>query len=90
MSNDVNKIIVWTNPTAPFQKVYVMKEGVLIDQLGVKVEDVEDVVFALMDKHGITQIDFSGAVAFAEHFGKNIQEANVTKYGARDLIINYL
>ena len=83
---DVNKIIVWTNPTAPFQKVYVMKDGTLVDQLGVKFEDVEDVVYALADKYHISQVDFSGTPSYGEKIANNLKNNQIVKYGKADIL----
>jgi hypothetical protein len=85
-----NKIIVWTNPTAPFQKIYVMKDGALVDQMGIMPNNIEDIVYALVDKYQITDIDFSGAKSFAEHFADALKNNQVIRYGEQKLNINFI
>lgn len=87
---EVSKIIVWTSPVAPFQKIYVMKDGVLVDQMGITPNDIVDVVFAVADKYEINKIDFSGARSFAENFMKELQQNQVARYGHRRLDINFI
>lgn len=84
---DVNRIIVWTNPTAPFQKIYVMKDGVLVDQFGVKFEDVKDITYAVADKYDINDVHFSGTRSYAE---KIVQEIMATQYENRQLNIEFV
>ena len=90
MSNDVNKIIVWTNPTAPFQKIYVMKEGILVDQVGVKVDDVKDVVYALADKYSIFDINFSGAPSYGEKIAKDIENGQIIRYDKSKITVTFV
>jgi hypothetical protein len=85
-----NKIIVWTNPTAPFQKIYVMKDGVLVDQMGIMPNNIVDIVFALVDKYNISSIDFSGAHSFAENFANELKKDQIARYGHEHLTINFI
>ena len=63
---NVNRIVIWTSPTVRFQKLYVFKDGEMVDQVGVTVEDLNDTLLALMDKYHIKQLDFSGTHNYAE------------------------
>lgn len=90
MNNVVNKIIVWTNPTAPFQKIYVMKEGVLVDQIGVRIDDVKDVVYALADKYNIFDINFSGAPTYGEKIAKDIENGQIIHYGKNKITVTFV
>ena len=87
---EVSKIIVWTSPVAPFQKIYVMKEGVLVDQMGIMPNNIVDIVFSLVDKYEITNIDFSGAHSFAENFANELKKDQIAHYGHECLNINFI
>ena len=39
-----NKIIIWTSPIAPFQQLYVYKNGERIEKFGAKVENLTDIL----------------------------------------------
>ena len=86
----IDKIIVWTSPVAPFQKIYVMKEGVLVDQAGIMPNDIVDVIFAIVDKYQIDNIDFSGARSFAESFVNELKKEQIVRYGHESLNINFI
>lgn len=87
---EVNRIIIWTNPTAPFQKIYVMKDGALVDQMGVKFEDVEDVTYALANKYDITEIHVSGTRAYGEKIAHDIENNQVIHYGHKQFNISFV
>lgn len=87
---EVNKIIVWTSPVAPFQKIYVMKDGVLVDQMGIMPNNIVDIIFSLVDKYNIENIDFSGAHSFAENFANELKKEQVARYGHGRLNINFI
>lgn len=78
---EVNRIIIWTNPTAPFQKIYVMQNGILVEQIGVKFENTEEIVYALADKYNIFDLHFSGTHGYAEKIAKDIQNNQIIHYG---------
>lgn len=81
MEQGINKIIVWTSPTVPFQRVYVIKNGDMIDQVGVQFDDLEEVIVAMCQKYNITQIDFSGIHSYGKRIGDLLEANNVAKYG---------
>lgn len=87
---ETNKIIIWTNPTVPFQKIYVMKDGVLVDQMGVKFDDVEAIVYELAKKYDIQDIHFSGTTAYGEKIAKDIEKNEVTQYGQKYFNIKFI
>ena len=77
---DATKIIVWTNPTAPFQKIYVFKDGNLVDQMGITPNYIVNVVLELVEKYQINNIDFSGSKSFGEHFVESLRNEAITNY----------
>lgn len=88
---EATKIIVWTNPTAPFQKVYALKDGEMVDQMGVKFDDLEEVITALCSKYEIFQIDFSGSRAYGEKIGNILNLNGAAYYNLKtDFNIHYI
>lgn len=87
---EVNKIIVWTSPVAPFQKIYVMKDGILVDQMGIMPNNIVDIIFSLVDKYNIENIDFSGTHSFAENFVNELKKEQVARYSHERLNINFI
>lgn len=87
---NLDRVIVWMSPTAPYQKVYVFQKGVLVDQAGITVEDLEETIYAFLIKYNINHLHFSGVHSFAEALGDKIREYSVTEYGLNDLIIKYV
>ena len=89
MSN--NHIVIWTSPTVRFQKIFIYKEGELVSQLGVTVEDLNEILIELMDKYNIKQLDFSGTHSYARGLVKSFQESNPTlKFDVNNIRINYV
>ena len=87
---NLDRIVVWMSPTAPYQKIYVFQEGVLVDQAGIAIDDFEEVIYDFLIKYKINHLHFSGVHSFAETFGEKIRTESVIKYGLNDLIIKYV
>lgn len=88
MEKNISKIVVWTSPVAPFQKIYVFKEGTLVDQMGIMPNNIVDIIFELVDKYQINDIDFSGTYSFGKSFMDEIQKQAVTQY--KELNVNFV
>lgn len=56
----MDRIIIRGEPTSPFQYIYVYVNGERVERLGVLMENLEDIVFALLKKYNINHIDLSG------------------------------
>ena len=87
---EANKIVVWTNPTAPFQKIYVFKDGALVDQMGVKFEDAKDIIYALLDKYELTEVNFSGTYGYGEKIATAVENDQIIRYGKQKLDIKFV
>jgi hypothetical protein len=85
-----DRIVIWTSPVEKFQKLYVFKDGVLVDQMGIAVDDLNDTLEALISKYTINRLDFSGAHAYAEGLVKDFQEKSMLDFGVNDIRINYV
>lgn len=85
-----NKIIIWTSPIAPFQQLYVYKDGERIEKFGAKVENLTDILITAIEKYDITQLDFSGSHVFAQGLVRDFQRQYATKYSIDNIKINYV
>lgn len=55
----MNKVIVYANPVAPFQKVILIKDNIP-SEVGVSIEDLPEAIFLTAAKHSIEEIEFRG------------------------------
>lgn len=60
----MNKILVNTNPVA-FQKVIVIENDIIIDQIGVQAEDLAETIHACAVKYNISEVNFLGLREYA-------------------------
>ena len=88
MTND--RIVIWTSPTIRFQKLYVFKDGVMVDQIGVIVEDLNETLAAFIEKYSIRRLDFSGSHNYAKGLVEDFQEKSMLKFGVNDIRISYV
>ena len=61
----MTKIIVNTNPVAPFQKVFAIGEDGVLAQIGVGIEDLPETIHAFAQKYNITDVEFTGTREYA-------------------------
>lgn len=85
---DTTKIIVWANPTDPFQQIYVFKDGNLVDKMNTTPNYITKIVLDFVNKHQINSVDFAGTRAFCEHFMTSLQEEAIVNY--KELNINFV
>ena len=86
----MKKILVHSTPVAPIHKVYVLEDGIIIDQVGVHQEDLADTVNLLVDKYNINTVSLKGPKTYTEGIEKQIKKANITQYNNKELIFKYV
>ena len=86
----MKKILIHSTPVAPTHKIYVLEDGVIIDQVGVRQEDLSETVNLLADKYNIDNISLKGPKTYTEGIEKQIKKANITQYNNRELIFKYV
>ena len=69
----MNKILVCTNPIGPFQKVVAVKDDKVIEQIGVVVDNLPEIVYAFAKKHNINEIYYMGVKEYAIGLMKDAQ-----------------
>ena len=86
----MDKIIVYTSPVAPLQKIFIMKDGKLVDQVGITPNYITDVVIEAVNKYQVKDIDFTGSESFAENFMNELKTNQISVYGHECLNINFV
>ena len=86
----MDRIIISLSPVERIHKVFVIKNDNLVDQCGVCVENLPEVITMAADKYNIANIDISGVKAYTEKIGIDIEKYNLTNYTNRELNIYYV
>ena len=84
-----DRIVIWTSPTEPFQKIYVFKDGAQVDQFGIQVSELNEILPALIEKYNINRLDFSGSHVYAEGLIEQFKNSTPNlRFGLNDIRIN--
>lgn len=86
----MNRLIIRSDLTTPYQHLYVYKNGERVDTFGVLFEDLVEAVLTCLEKYELTTIDLSGPKTYLEGIEKNIKEAIVTKYNFPEITFRYV
>ena len=87
----MKRLLIRGTPTEVFEHLYVFNDGdVLTESIGVKFEDLEETVFALLSKYEINHIDLSGSRVYIEGIERQIRKAGATTYSINDLSFRYV
>lgn len=86
----MDRIIVRGDLTAPYQHLYVYKNGERVDTIGVLFEDIVDTVLSYLKKYELINIDLSGPRIYMEGIEKNIKEAIIAQYNFPEVTFRYV
>lgn len=87
----MKKIVGMLQPFTLFQQVLVYEDNNKIDIAeNVMISDMDKVILNFVDTYDITKIDLVGPVQFSKKIGKELGEAELTRYGKNILEINYI
>lgn len=86
----MKKILIHSTPVAPTHKIYVLEEGVVVDQVGVRQEDLAETVNLLIEKHDVNTVSLKGPKTYTEGIEKQIKKANITHYNNKELTFKYV
>lgn len=86
----MDRLIIRGEPVGEFQKVAVFYNGEKIDNIGIKFEDLIEIVFELLAKYHLNRIDLSGSRAYMEGIQQMVQEAAIKEYGIDNLTFKYV
>lgn len=82
----MDRIIIHGGPVSPVQHVYVYVNGEQVDTMGVQMDNLAEVVFALAEKHNIKAIDLAGSRFFMEGVERELRESELIKNYSIDFI----
>ena len=86
----MNRLLIRGEPTGPFQHIYVFENDKMVESIGIGIDDLEEIVFALVEKYNIDPIDLSGARAYMRGIEDKITKAGLTEYNLSGLSFRYL
>ncbi len=86
----MKKIVGVLRPFDRRQNFYVYEDGNRIDKISVTLEEMNESLFALAQKHDIMRIDLSGPKQYARGLAKKLQEDEIIKYNRAFLEINII
>ena len=84
------KIVGVLRPFDRRQNFYVYEDGNRIDKISVTLEEMNESLFALAQKHDVMRIDLSGPKQYARGIAKKLQEDEIAKYSRAFLTINII
>ena len=86
----MNRVIIHGDISAPFQHIYVYKDGERVDTVGVLFEDIPETTLNYLEKYNLSNIDLSGARVYTEKIEQDIKKAMVCKYNSCDITFKYV
>ena len=87
----MDRIIIHGSPVSPVQHVYTYVNGEQVDAIGVQMDNLGDIVFALAEKHNIKTIDLAGSRFFMEGVEREFRESELIKnYSIEFIAIRYV
>ena len=86
----MNILIVRGEPVVPFQYISLFIDDQRVDSIGVQFEDLEEMVFAFIEKYNIKHIDLSGARGYMEGIEEKLKRTAVETYSLDDLTFRFV
>ena len=86
----MDRIIIRGEPTGPFQHLYVYAKEKKVESIGIDFNDLEEVVFEILNKYNISHIDLSGPKTYMQGIEKLLTQANTTTYSTHNLTFRYV
>jgi hypothetical protein len=84
----MRKIIGMIRPFDMKQNFYVYEDGNKLDLASPTIDEINETVFALMQKYDVKQLDLVGPKQYNKGLSKKIKEAELIKYDKNTLEIN--
>ena len=86
----MKKIIAMIRPFDLDQILMVYEDGNKIDMINSKLENLNDNIFALMEKYNVYQLDLTGPKKYVKGLKNQIDKDFVTKYSDKKIEINII
>ena len=84
------RLLVRCEPTAVFQHLYVLDKDSIVDQLGVKLDMLNEIAFEYIKKYNITKIDLSGARLYMQGIERSMREYGLDQYDNNTITYRYV
>ena len=87
----MDRILIRGELLGPFQHLYVFQKDRLIEKIGVNMNDLAEVTFALINRYQIKNINLSGGPrVFMEGIERQLRQAGIDNYNLDDLTFKYI
>jgi hypothetical protein len=86
----MDRLIIRGDAAAPYQHLYIYKNGDRIDSFGVLFEDLAEAAINCLEKYELDHIDLSGSRFYMEGIEKAIKDAYICKYSTMTIIFRYV
>ena len=86
----MNRLLIRGEPFGPYHYVYIFQEDKLVETYGIKMEDLEDIVFDIVKNYNISLIDLSGTHTYMGGIKKMLEEKGALDYKITDLTFRYV
>lgn len=86
----MNRLLIRGEMFGQFQYLYVFHGEQMIEKLGVTMDDMQETVFSLIQKHNIKHIDLSGAHRFMLGIEDQLKRASIETYSLDDISFRYI
>ena len=86
----MNTILISGNPLNLFMQISVIKDKIITETIGAQFNDLDEIIFELIQKYNIKHISFAGAKDYMAGIEKKLKETTVTTYSIDDLTFQYL
>lgn len=87
----MKRLLIRGAATELFERIYVFNdENKIIESLGVRLEDLEETVFALLEKYSITEINLSGALVYVRGIEEKLKTPKTATYSVDNLTFHYV
>lgn len=86
----MKKIIGILRPFDIMKTLYVYEDGNKIAMVETTIDELDSKILALCQEYDVTQVDLTGPKQYVRGVQEKIQEASVTKYNSKEIIINII
>ena len=83
----MDKVLILASPIAPMQQVFIYKNGAVMEQLGIAIDNLTDVIVAIHEEYDMNNIELSGNHSFTLGLQEQITKKLATEYEVSDITI---
>lgn len=83
-----NKIVAIVKPFGVKQEVYVFKDGVRVDFILCKMNEIKEKLLSLSKEYQLTYVELLGSKQYNAGLAKRLRELEFNKFQANEIVIN--